>query len=199
MKRNERYAAKISGEKTYNTGKPCKHGHMSDRRASTGICLECSKSYHIKYAKDNPEKLKANSAKYAKDNPEKLKANSAKHTKANPEKVKARLAKWNKENPEKVKAKEAKYAKANPEKILAKTAKARAKREKRIVAWADHLKIQAVYDELQYLNQTTDTAHHVDHIIPLNGKLVSGLHVHDNLQILTKEENIAKSNKYEIL
>lgn len=57
--------------------------------------------------------------------------------------------------------------------------------------WADLCKIKEIYD-----NCPKD--YHVDHVIPLKGKLVSGLHVENNLQYLTIQDNLKKSNKYEI-
>lgn len=38
---------------------------------------------------------------------------------------------------------------------------------------------------------------HVDHVIPLNGKLVSGLHVWNNIAVIPAVENIRKSNQYD--
>lgn len=55
--------------------------------------------------------------------------------------------------------------------------------------WADRNAILDIYDKCP-------DGYVVDHIIPLKGKLVSGLHVANNLQYLTPEANTAKSNNY---
>ena len=64
-------------------------------------------------------------------------------------------------------------------------------------AWADMDLIQGFYDEAERLSKETGIKHHVDHIIPLQGELVSGLHVEHNLQVIPWDENIRKSNHYD--
>lgn len=75
--------------------------------------------------------------------------------------------------------------------ILARNSLYRAERAKRYVSWADLGKIKEKYAKCP-------KGMHVDHIIPLKGELVSGLHVDTNLQYLTAEENIKKGNTFTI-
>ena len=84
------------------------------------------------------------------------------------------------------------YYENNKDVLNAKGAERRAAKINRTPSWADLKKIKEIYT-------TCPEDYHVDHIYPLQGKLVSGLHVHNNLQHLTAAENLAKSNKYEII
>lgn len=64
-------------------------------------------------------------------------------------------------------------------------------------AWASAGAIRAVYDEARRLTRETGVAHHVDHIIPLRGEFVSGLHVAENLRAIPAAENLRKRNRYD--
>jgi hypothetical protein len=70
----------------------------------------------------------------------------------------------------------------------ARTAKRRAAKLQRTPKWADLKAIQLVY-------KLCPEGYHVDHIYPLQGEFVSGLHVENNLQYLTEKENLKKGNK----
>lgn len=62
--------------------------------------------------------------------------------------------------------------------------------------WVDLDKIRAIRAECRRISKETGIKHHVDHIIPLKGRLVSGLHVAENMQIIPASENFRKLNRY---
>lgn len=69
------------------------------------------------------------------------------------------------------------------------------RRSLRNVSWADRDQIRAVYAEARRRTEETGVAHHVDHVLPLLGTAVSGLHVHNNLRVVPWRENLSKGNK----
>ena len=87
------------------------------------------------------------------------------------------------------------YRQETPEKQAAMCRRYQARKLKAMPPWADKEKIEAVYAEARRLTLATGIPHHVDHIYPLRGKNVSGLHIHTNLQVLTAFDNQSKGNK----
>jgi hypothetical protein len=81
----------------------------------------------------------------------------------------------------------------------AATAARKAAKLQRTPPWADFSAIKALHEEAQRLTRETGTAHHVDHELPLQGRLVSGLHVHTNMRVITAAENIRKKNRFEVV
>lgn len=63
--------------------------------------------------------------------------------------------------------------------------------------WCDNDRIREIYLEAITTQIQTKVEHHVDHIVPLNGKSVCGLHCEDNLQILTANDNLQKGNRFD--
>ena len=90
-----------------------------------------------------------------------------------------------------------KYARGNPAKMREGKMRYLYALAKHTPRWLtkDHMKqMEDVYKESKRIALETGVKMHVDHIVPIRGKTVSGLHVPWNLQILTASENISKSN-----
>lgn len=90
---------------------------------------------------------------------------------------------------ESIRAKE-KYL-ANKEYYISKSIAYRRGLKDKRPAWASISELRTIYDNCP-------EGYHVDHIVPLNGALVSGLHVENNLQYLPAKENLSKGNKFDI-
>lgn len=62
--------------------------------------------------------------------------------------------------------------------------------------WANKAKIKEVYAKAAQMRLETGLDWHVDHVLPIAGKLICGLHVHDNLEIIPASLNKAKRNNW---
>ena len=159
---------------------------------------EAHKAYLREYAQNNKAYARVKAWRAA--NPEKRAAQVKRYAEKYPEKVSAKSIRWKKNNPEKA----AQVSKAtrikNPARILANKAKYRASKRNRTPAWItpeDLEVIRCFYAVAKMYNRESNDSWHVDHVIPLNGKNVSGLHVPENLSVVRAKENHLKNNKYE--
>jgi hypothetical protein len=168
-------------------GQDCPQGHGGERYSSNWKCVRC-------------HQIKKQAAKKAKRlaNPKK---------RGRPPKPESEKVKYVFKLSEEALAKRRQYQKeywAKPEnagKKKAKRAKNRAKKELRIPAWLskdDIWMIKEAYDLATERTKLFGFRWDVDHIIPMKGKLISGLHVPTNLQVIPHTTNVRKSNKYEV-
>lgn len=208
MKRGARFEALQNGEGRYLAEKPCKRGHLSERMTSTGTCIECRQIKAKERYHADPQKAVSKVQYYYQKNAELIKEKRRQRYAENPEKEMAisriRVAEWRAANPDKVKQQaplKRAYAKANPEKAVANLAKRRAAKLQRTPAWLsedDLWMIEQAYEIAALRAKMTKIEWHVDHVLPLQGELVSGLHVPTNLQVIPWFQNLSKANKYEV-
>ena len=171
--------------KYYFTGKPCKHGHIASRCTANGSCNQCAresetrKRYQAAYYQKNKQRLHESNKQWVKNNPEKFSKIQSKSSKKNIERRREYARKHRAENPSLYnfycRTRQAKQCNATPK-------------------WANYEAIKVKYKERNTMSKVKGLAYNVDHIVPLQGENVCGLHVPWNLQIITADENIAKSN-----
>jgi hypothetical protein len=159
-----------------------KHSSTKDRLQQS--CKECDNARNREWYKRNKEyKLE-----YCKE-----------YREENKEVVTERGKKYYQNNREKVLQYQKNYRDSDKSKGAAKAARRRSRLLKRTPKWLTKEEfglIEAKYAIARWLSEVVGIPYEVDHIIPLQGKYVSGLHTPDNLSIIKAKENREKGNKY---
>ena len=174
MHRGARYEAQQKGAAVYFTGVPCKRGHIAERYTRTGYCKVCAREAGRKSYAENPERFAQASRKWRTQNPE-----------------------YAEENRDRINANSQAYRLRNLSKAARLRAQYRARKKQAEPSWLTarhHTEIAAFYDLAALRTRQTGESYEVDHIVPLSGDNVCGLHVPWNLQVIPQAVNRRKSN-----
>jgi len=162
-----------------------------------GVLKDLTDFYGNKGNKDGLSyKCKSCFKVYYEENKRPIAAKVREYQAKNKESIAARTREYQAKNKESIAARTREYRLNNRGARNAIKAKRRSAKLQRTVSWADLEAIKNLYKEARRLTEATGILFHVDHIIPLQGNSVSGLHVEGNLQLLTAHENLSKSNKF---
>ena len=121
-----------------------------------------------------------------------IKGFAKRYAAANKEKVAAYQKEWRKNNKARYDESRRQWVRNNRKKVLAETRKYQAAKLLRTPGWLTKTQLHQM--QMFYVN--CPDGYEVDHISPLQGKEISGLHVPWNLQYLKRHENRCKSNKH---
>lgn len=175
-----------------------------DRQKSDGYSSHC-KQCHLDASRKRrgvlPERYFANKKTYA-DNAEKHRVWRSKNREQHlaniqnrdKEKVLAAQREWRSRNKESQQKRTLLWAKENPSACALHSANRRASKKMAIPSWANSFFISEAYSIAKLRTEMLGIKYVVDHIVPLQSKMVCGLHVEHNLQVIPETINAAKSN-----
>jgi hypothetical protein len=209
---DEKRARRRERDRAAYASDPEKYRKLSRENRLKPGAAERHKEYAKAWAALNAERVRAlRKAKYEADrrgniekartwkkrNPAKVLASQRARAPMNREKNRAARKAWEQRNPAAAEEAFKNYRERNRVQIRARLAVSKQGREKRRVAWANQDAILEIYRHAEYMTRTTGRLHVVDHIIPLQGRTVSGLHVETNLRVVEHSENARKHNIWE--
>lgn len=184
-----------------------------DAKRRDGFQPQCKGCYAV-WRAANRDRLLVAKKIYYQANADSYKATNKAWCDANPERRKQADKLWREQNREHKAAKDRAWYEANKDRKIAydavwapayraanlpraatRAAKRRAMMFAAMPAWVDQAALQAIYDQRAEMERSTGLRYEVDHIVPLAGKNVCGLHVPWNLRIILGEENRSKGCK----
>ena len=121
---------------------------------------------------------------------------SLKWNRLHPETLKVKVAKYHAANPDRRRKACADWKKRNPEYFSAKQAERNALKANATPVWVNSFFIEEAYSLAAMRTKILGFNWHVDHIVPMKSKLVCGLHVENNLQVIPAKHNISKGNRH---
>lgn len=152
--------------------------------------------YGSAYRAANKEKISTSNALYRGKKKEELASKKSDYVKKNKQKVASYHAARYSAKKEEIRKRVSAWKRANPHKVNALKVKREADRLKATPLWVSALAVELFYKSAREKSERTGDVWHVDHIVPLRSKLVCGLHCEFNLQVISGEENMRKSNRH---
>lgn len=179
-----RKEAVLTGAKFYFTGEPCVRGHVALRKTK-GSCVECVRE---DWAVDNERRK-------GKPKTEAAIAAGRRYYEKNREAV---IARASARPAEEKRRNRAEYKGRNVDVVRADTSVRKRRHREATPKWLtkkERLQMRDLYVQARKMTELTRERYVVDHIVPLRGESVCGLHVPWNLRVITQDDNLKKSNK----
>lgn len=157
-----------------------------DRKGQySNICRECHNLSSKKYYHNNTEVRKDYNKSWRDSNKDHVKAESKSYYEGNKEQINLYAKVWRQ---------------CNQDRVRYHSAARRALKKQAFPKWLTQnhlLEIEAFYVHAKDCEIISGQKYHVDHIVPLKGETVCGLHVPWNLQLLPSDINLSKHNNYD--
>lgn len=197
-----RAEALARGMNHYFTGKPCKNGGIAPRRVSNWQCCCAACADVGRSAMIDPDLERARQARYRERHRETLRAKGREYAAKNADRAAVRSREWNDRNRDRRRDIERAWRDRNPDKVAHKLAvhggRRRAAKARAVPGWFsewDRFVISEAHAAARRRTRATGFAWAVDHIIPLRGETVCGLHVWNNIQVIPSRVNSVKCNR----
>ena len=164
--------------------------HKNNNRL-TGAVSACKVCYNV-YYEENCEEIKERTSAYRENNPEKVQEMYEKYYEENKEYYIEKATRWATENPEARKQIEDRYNQKTKKEKVGRTANYRARKKQAMPSWLSPQQVE----DIKNIYKNRPDGYCVDHIVPIAGENVCGLHVAWNMQYLPERLNESKSNKF---